>query len=188
MLEKLDTIRLDLENLNADLSMSAIDSKVSDEDTQWIESSLNSIISRAEDIRSTLRTIREKNKKEEKKKDLASNIAHSMTTWTENCGGVTGTEWKEFCRDFKKMIKQELKKVDAVLENIDFNHYCLSGFFKLKEQFYYFSMSDIRNTDSSTLLIRTAAHVKDYYGGQNTFVNVEPDMFVHYFSKTLIGV
>ena len=74
MIEKLDTIRLDLENLNADLSMSAIDSKVSDEDTQWIESSLNSIISRAEDIRSTLRTIREKNGKEEKKRDYIKGI------------------------------------------------------------------------------------------------------------------
>lgn len=184
MNDKIDTIQNNLKSLKQDLSLC----DVSDDDIQSIELKLKSVDSLVEDIRSILKPVKVEKKKAQKKKDLASDIAHRMTTWTENCGGVTGAEWKEFCRDFKKMIKQELKKIDAVLENIDFNHYCLSGFFKLEEQFYYFSMSDIRNTDSSTLLIRTAAHVKDYYGGPNTFVNVEPDMFVHYFSKTLIGV
>ena len=184
MNDKIDTIQNNLKSLKQDLSLCDL----SDDDIQSIELKLKSVDSLVEDIRSILKPVKAEKKKAQKKKDLASNIAHRMTTWTENCGGVTGAEWKEFCRDFKKMIKQELKKIDAVLENIDFNHYCLSGFFKLEEQFYYFSMSDIRNTDSSTLLIRTAAHVKDYYGGPNTFVNVEPDMFVHYFSKTLIGV
>lgn len=184
MNDKIDTIQNNLKSLKQDLSLC----DVSDDDIQSIELKLKSVDSLVEDIRSILKPVKVEKKKAQKKKDLASDIAHRMTTWTENCGGVTGAEWKEFCRDFKKMIKQELKKIDAVLENIDFNHYCLSGFFKLEEQFYYFSMSDIRNTDSSTLLIRTAAHVKDYYGGSNTFVNVEPDMFVHYFSKTLIGV
>lgn len=184
MNDKIDTIQNNLKSLKQDLSFCDL----SDDDIQSIELKLKSVDSLVANIRSILKPVKVEKKKAQKKKDLASNIAHRMTTWTENCGGVTGAEWKEFCRDFKKMIKQELKKVDAVLENIDFNHYCLSGFFKLEEQFYYFSMSDIRNTDSSTLLIRTAAHVKDYYGGPNTFVNVEPDMFVHYFSKTLIGV
>ena len=184
MQDKIDTIQNNLKSLKQDLSLC----DVSDDDIQSIELKLKSVDSLVEDIRSILKPVKAEKKKAQKKKDLASDIAHRMTTWAENCGGVTGAEWKEFCRDFKKMIKQELKKVDAVLENIDFNHYCLSGFFKLGEQFYYFSMSDIRNTNSSTLLIRTAAHVKDYHGGSNTFVNVEPDMFVHYFSKTLIGV
>ena len=184
MHDKIDTIQNNLKSLKQDLSLCDL----SDGDVQSIELKLKSVDSLVADIRSILKPVKAEKKKAQKKKDLASDIAHRMTTWTENCGGVTGAEWKEFCRDFKKMIKQELKKVDAVLENIDFNHYCLSGFFKLKEQFYYFSMSDIRMADSSTLLIRTAAHVKDYYGGSNTFVNVESDMFVHYFSKTLIGV
>ena len=184
MNDKIDTIQNNLKSLKQDLSLC----DVSDDDVQSIELKLKSVDSLVADIRSILKPVKAEKKKAQKKKDLASDIAHRMTTWTENCGGVTGAEWKEFCRDFKKMIKQELKKIDAVLENIDFNHYCLSGFFKLEEQFYYFSMSDIRMADSSTLLIRTAAHVKDYYGGSNTFVNVEPDMFVHYFSKTLIGV
>ena len=184
MHDKIDIIQNNLKSLKQDLSLCDL----SDDDIQSIELKLKSVDSLVADIRSILKPVKAEKKKAQKKKDLASDIAHRMTTWTENCGGVTGAEWKEFCRDFKKMIKQELKKIDAVLEVIDFNHYCLSGFFKLKEQFYYFSMSDIRMADSSTLLIRTAAHVKDYYGGPNTFVNVEPDMFVHYFSKTLIGV
>lgn len=184
MHDKIDTIQNNLKSLKQDLSLC----DVSDDDIQSIELKLKSVDSLVADIRSILKPVKAEKKKAQKKKDLASDIAHRMTTWTENCGGVTGAEWKEFCRDFKKMIKQELKKIDAILEVIDFNHYCLSGFFKLKEQFYYFSMSDIRMADSSTLLIRTAAHVKDYYGGSNTFVNVESDMFVHYFSKTLIGV
>ena len=184
MHDKIDTIQNNLKSLKQDLSLCDL----SDDDVQSIELKLKSVDSLVADIRSILKPVKAEKKKAQKKKDLASDIAHRMITWTENCGGVTGAEWAEFCRDFKKMIKQELKKVDAVLENIDFNHYCLSGFFKLEEQFYYFSMSDIRMADSSTLLIRTAAHVKDYYGGSNTFVNVEPDMFVHYFSKTLIGV
>ena len=184
MNDKIDTIQNNLKSLKQDLSLC----DVSDDDIQSIELKLKSVDSLVADIRSILKPVKAEKKKAQKKKDLASDIAHRMTTWTENCGGVTGAEWKEFCRDFKKMIKQELKKIEAVLEVIDFNHYCLSGFFKLEEQFYYFSMSDIRMADSSTLLIRTAAHVKDYYGGSNTFVNVESDMFVHYFSKTLIGV
>lgn len=188
MLEKLDTVRLDLEILNADLSTSVLDSKVSDEDTQWIESSLNSIISRAEDIRSTLRTIREKNGKEEKKKDITTYIANKMSNWTENCGGEEGSEWKEFCRDFKKMMKKELKKVDATLEVIMFNHYCLSGFFKFRGQIYYFNMSDIRSIASPNLTVRTAENTEDFHGGTNTFVSIAPDMFLHYFAKELLEV
>ena len=103
MNDKIDTIQNNLKSLKQDLSLCDL----SDDDIQSIELKLKSVDSLVADIRSILKPVKAEKKKAQKKKDLASDIAHRMTTWTENCGEVTGAEWKEFCRDFKKMIKQE---------------------------------------------------------------------------------
>jgi hypothetical protein len=44
-----------------------------------------------------------------------------------------------------------------------------SGFFNKDGQLYYFSTWDMRGGDMNNLLIRTAAHRKDWTGGSNTY-------------------
>lgn len=53
------------------------------------------------------------------------------------------------------------------------NHFDMSGFFKdgAKDQIWYFSISDLRGFKDS-MLLRTAAHYKDFTGGTNQYASL----------------
>ena len=88
-------------------------------------------------------------------------------------------EFDTFFNDFRKSFTNQLKKLNA--KEIKFNkgHFFLSGFFKVGEQCFYFSLSDVRNGfgDNDMLLIRTAKDYKDYTGGSNNYVKIQSGMY-----------
>lgn len=96
-------------------------------------------------------------------------------------------EFLEFVKVFKKEFTNELKTIGA--KNIVFSvgHFYISGFFTTSDdKIYYFSLPDVRgyvhakvtNPDSvwCKLMYRTAKDYKDYTGGVNRYVNIEPEM------------
>ena len=100
----------------------------------------------------------------------------------EDTGCYTSQDFKQFAREFKSMINEELKSVGGVEYKQSVGHYYISGFFKVDEQPYYISISDVRynNPYSINLLIRTAKDYKDFHGGNNHYINfmdLEGDIF-----------
>jgi hypothetical protein len=87
-------------------------------------------------------------------------------------------EFKTFVRTFKKEFKQELETIGATNPVFTVGHFEISGFYTLKEQAYYFSLSDIRFFKEEKLLIRTAKGYKDYTGGSNRYVTLQKGMGV----------
>lgn len=94
-------------------------------------------------------------------------------------------EFKVFTKVFKNEMTKELKKLGATDIKVGTGgHFCLSGFFKVDEQWFYLSLSDVRDSEylisqgrPIELLYRTAQHDKDFTGGGNQYVNIEPNMF-----------
>jgi len=79
----------------------------------------------------------------------------------------------DFARKFRSELKKELKKQDAENFKISVGHFYISGFFTLKGQIFYFSLSDVRGSImGNKLLIRTATDYKDYTGGSNHFFEI----------------
>lgn len=90
-------------------------------------------------------------------------------------------EFKSFARLFKNDFKKELDSIGATLEAFSVGHFYLSGFFKLNDQLYYFSISDVRmyteNGHWGSMLVRTAKSLKDFTGGTNTYTDgIKPGM------------
>jgi hypothetical protein len=83
--------------------------------------------------------------------------------------------FRTFARLFKNDFTKELQSVGAILEVYSVGHFYVSGFFKLNEQLFYFSISDVRMYSDqghwSSILIRTAKHTKDFTGGTNTYTD-----------------
>jgi hypothetical protein len=94
-------------------------------------------------------------------------------------GSYNSEEFDEFFKSFKKSFTRELKKINAVSIEFSKGHFYLSGFFKVNEQHYYFSISDVRHgfgfyaNGKPRMLIRTAEHNKDYTGGGNNYVEID---------------
>lgn len=101
-------------------------------------------------------------------------------------GSYTTKQFDEFFEDFKKSFTYQLKKLKAKEIEFSKGHFYLSGFFKVGEQFYYFSIGDVRHGFDCVMqwdgnykvkmLIRTAEHNKDYTGGMNRHVFIENGM------------
>ena len=91
----------------------------------------------------------------------------------EDTGCYTSEDFKKFSREFKSMINEELKSVGGVEYKQNVGHYYISGFFKVDEQPYYISISDVRHCypQNINLLIRTAKDYKDFHGGNNHYIN-----------------
>jgi hypothetical protein len=91
-------------------------------------------------------------------------------------------EFNKFFLDFKKELKLELAKIGATEFELKKNHFDCSGFFRaIDGQLYYISLSDVRHFfNEPTLLIRTAKHNKDWFGGSNNYINIEKDMFLKF--------
>jgi hypothetical protein len=94
-------------------------------------------------------------------------------------GSYNSPEFHEFFDDFKRGFTYQLKKLKAKEISFSKGHFYLSGFFKIDEQYYYFSLSDVRNHfglnrwGEPELLIRTAKGPEDYTGGANNYVAIK---------------
>ena len=81
-------------------------------------------------------------------------------------------EYLSWHRLFKREFTQFLTAKGA--SNIAIgkpNHFDMSGFFTLGNTVWYFSIGDLRHGGTaSPMLIRTAAHYKDYSGGMNQYI------------------
>ena len=91
-------------------------------------------------------------------------------------GAYTGNDYKQFQNKYINYLRSLCKKEGWELVNIGRNHYCFSAFIKNNEKFVYFSINDVRYFPSDWyehILIRTAKNEKDYYGGLNSFINIE---------------
>jgi len=98
-------------------------------------------------------------------------------------GGANSEQFHTFFDDFKKSFTYQLKKLKATEIEFSKGHFYLSGFFKVGEQHYYFSLSDVRHGfgfnhwGKPELLMRTAKHNKDYTGGGNCYVEIKNQMY-----------
>jgi hypothetical protein len=91
---------------------------------------------------------------------------------------VNSEEFNIFFNDFKKSFTNQLRKLKATEIEFSKGHFYLSGFFKVGEQYFYFSLSDVRSSfGDDKLLIRTAKHNKDYTGGGNNYVTIKSGMY-----------
>ena len=91
----------------------------------------------------------------------------------EDTGCYASEDFKKFSREFKSMVLEQLKQINGVEYKQNTGHYYISGFFKVDEQPYYISISDVRYSypQNVNLLIRTAKDYKDYTGGSNHYIN-----------------
>lgn len=92
---------------------------------------------------------------------------------------VKTPEFIAFARQFKKEFAKELQNKRAVITYYHVGHFDLSGFFKMPSgALYYFSLCDVRGIywNGLQLMYRTAKHEKDWTGGCNQWVDLEPGM------------
>jgi hypothetical protein len=89
-----------------------------------------------------------------------------ITEGFESSSGKT-PEFKSFVRLFKNEFKKYLQGLGATNIEIGAGHFYLSGFFDIGDQVWYFSTPDVRYLISSSMLVRTAKHHKDWTGGLN---------------------
>lgn len=95
-------------------------------------------------------------------------------------------EFAQFYRTFKSEFTKELKSVSATEIEFHRGHFYLSGFCRINEQLWYFSLSDVRGMDyglknnpnncMSKLLYRTAQHNEDWTGGHNRYATIQTGM------------
>jgi hypothetical protein len=81
-------------------------------------------------------------------------------------------EFKAFASSFKAFLKKELAAAGAELAHFGVGHFDCYGFFQKDGKIGYFSISEVRNQREFKLLYRTAAHLKDYMGGHNHYVDM----------------
>ncbi len=109
----------------------------------------------------------------------AKEIKKMLDNWnTSGTNSKADPQFQLFVKKFKSFMKNELSKVGATNIVFSIGHYYISGFFTVKEQPYYFSISDVRGmVMGNKLLYRTAKDYKDYSGGLNRWVEIEDGMF-----------
>jgi len=104
-------------------------------------------------------------------------ILDKIDSGFQSSSGTT-KEWATFVTLFRNDLRKELDKVGAKNFVLNRGHFYIFGFFQLENQWYYFSISDVRFFPDKRMLIRTVEHNKDWTGGANTYINIAPDMFV----------
>ena len=99
----------------------------------------------------------------------------------ESSSGLT-REFSDFYREFAREIKKELKKAKATEITVKRGHFDAGGFYKVGDQWYYFSLPDVRciafGDDDPSLLYRTVEGPRDYTGGRNNYIKMTEDMFL----------
>lgn len=83
-------------------------------------------------------------------------------------------EFKRFTRTFKFEFNKLLQKLGCTNLECHNGHFYISGFFNSANgQLWYFNLNDVRDMfRGGSLLIRTAEHRKDYYGGTNRYADM----------------
>ena len=102
--------------------------------------------------------------------DLKKYLNYEFST-----GYYTGEDYKTFQRKYINYLKSIAKENGWELVNVGKNHYQFSAFFKYKDKYVYFSISDVRfwqNEWYKHILVRTASHQKDYHGGGNCYASL----------------
>lgn len=93
----------------------------------------------------------------------------------EDWGSVMSDEYKEFEKEFKKILNSMAKDMGARLVWFHPMHYDESAMFERNGKFVYLSHSNQLFNRSTPylhhMLIRTAEHAEDYHGGSNNYVN-----------------
>jgi hypothetical protein len=88
-------------------------------------------------------------------------------------------EFKSFARKFKNDLSKEVSKVGAKIASYNVGHFYVSGFIQLPSgNLLYFSLPDVRewsmySNHFGQLLVRTAKHLKDFTGGNNTYCSLD---------------
>ena len=91
-------------------------------------------------------------------------------------GPYTGEDYKRFQTKYINYLRSICKKNYWELVNIGRNHYCFTCFIKNENKYVYISISDVRHYNDDWffhILYRSAAHEKDYRGGQNQYTDLE---------------
>ena len=108
-------------------------------------------------------------------------VLNHLRSGIEDCGGYTSRDFMNWAKEFKHMIQEQIALVGGTDYKQNTGHYYVSGFFKVGEQCYYISCSDVRHWSYddivNDILIRTARDYKDYTGGRNCRVSIEDNMF-----------
>ena len=108
-------------------------------------------------------------------------VLNHLRNGIEDWGGTTSRDFMNWAKEFKHMIQEQIALVGGTDYKQNTGHYYVSGFFKIGEQCYYISCSDIRHWSYDDIvndvLIRTAKDYKDFTGGHNCRVRIEDDMF-----------
>jgi hypothetical protein len=87
-------------------------------------------------------------------------------------------EYLSWHRKFKNAFKKFLTANGATDIQISKpNHFDMSGFFTVKGQDWYFSISDLRWSKES-MLVRTVRDYKDFTGGRNQYVVLDQGDFI----------
>lgn len=98
-------------------------------------------------------------------------------------GCTTSKDFKSFARVFKNELAKELKEFNVTNHEQNTGHYYVSGFFKKENQWWYYSINDVRYFNYISLLIRTAKDNRDFTGGANHYLEIKPGMFKDFFVK-----
>ena len=88
-------------------------------------------------------------------------------------------QWVDFARVFKRELKAELDR-NVKVKRFEFHRghfYCFGFFQTLDDRVFYWSIGDVRSSTIDDMLIRTAESFKDYTGGRNCYIKIQPDMF-----------
>lgn len=90
----------------------------------------------------------------------------------------TTPEFKSFATKYRNVLKAIAERANVELVKFSAGHFDLYGFFRNKEtgKFCYVSIFDVRGDVLEAfdrVLVRTAAHDKDFTGGSNWFCSLE---------------
>jgi hypothetical protein len=88
----------------------------------------------------------------------------------QSSSGLT-PQFDAFQKEAKKWLADFCKRHGYTKFEFHRNHFDFSGFFK--DQLWYFSSGDVRANFMNSMLIHTAAHNKDWHGGQNRFAQYD---------------
>lgn len=120
------------------------------------------------------------NKKIRTMRTLARQIENGVYHFSS--GTTNSEEFHIFFDKFKKSFTRELRKIKATKIEFNKGHFYLYGFFTVQGQVIYFSISDVRSFQVTDwrgipqMLVRTAKDYKDFSGGHNRYVTIEPNM------------
>ena len=89
---------------------------------------------------------------------------------------------RTFKRQFKKLLIDHFDATEVKIGKP--NHFDVTGFFKISNTIFYFSLGDLRWM--TTFLLRSAKDYDDYTGNTNNYCNIEDDFET--FLKTLRSI